>query len=90
MDKIKFVSEYPIDRYQCGLKAGDTVRLKRDIVATDSRGKPSGKIHPAGEVWQVLPGARSEPVVVWFLQADGQRHTWDDDESIFDTFELMK
>jgi len=90
MDEFRFVSEYPIERYQCGLKAGGTVRLKRDIVVKNSQGGPSGKIHRAGEVWQVLPGAKSEPIIVWLLQADGQHHTWDDDESIFDTFERVE
>jgi hypothetical protein len=90
MNKIRFVSEYPIDQYRCGLKAGDKVRLKRDIVVHDSQGKPTGGIHRAGEVWRVLPGAKSKPIVVWLLQADGQRHTWGDDKSIFETFEQVE
>lgn len=90
MKNIKFVSEYPIEQYRCGLKAGDQVRLKRDIVVKNSKGTPTGKVHPAGGIWRVLPGAKSQPIVVWLLQADGQRHTWDDDASFVDAFELVK
>lgn len=86
----RFVSEYPIERYKCGLNAGDRVRLRHDIVVTNHKGKPTGKVYPKGEIWNVLTGAKEEPVVVWFRQADGDRHTWDDDESIFETFEIVR
>ena len=86
----KLVSEYPIKKYKCGLKAGDRVRLKRNIVVQDHKGKPTGKVYPKGEIWTVLTGAKEKPVVVWFRQADGNRHTWDDDESIYEMFEVVQ
>ncbi len=88
-NKWKFVHDYPITEYKCGLKAGDKVMLIKDIIITDHKGKPTGEIFSKGEIWTILSGAKEEPVVVWLLQADGERHTWDDDESIFDTFEKV-
>lgn len=88
--KWKFVSHFPIEHYKCGLNAGDRVSLKEDIIVKDFKGKPTGKVYPKGEIWEVLSGSKEEPVVVWFRQADGERHTWDDDESIFKTFEVVK
>lgn len=89
-DKWEFVNEYPIEKYKCGLKAGDRVMLKHDIVIRDHKGKPTGIVHPKGEIWNVLSGAKEKPIVVWLQQADGKRHTWDDDESIFETFETIR
>jgi hypothetical protein len=86
-DTRKFVSDYPIQRYKCGLCAGDRLRLKRDLPIADHKNVPTGKIHPAGEVWTVLPGAAEPPVDVWLRQPDGESHTWDDDAQIFDWFE---
>lgn len=88
--EYRLVTEYPIAEYKCGLKAGDRVRLRHDIIVRDHRGEPTGVVHPKGEIWTVLTGAEEEPVVVWFRQADGERHTWDDDESIFETFEIAQ
>ena len=88
--KYKHVTDYPVTKYKCGLKAGDRVRLKRDIVVRDHKGKPTGKVYRKGEKWTVLSGAKEKPLVVWFRQADGERQTWDDDKSIFDTFEIVR
>ncbi len=85
----KFVTEYPITEYRCGLKAGDRVRVKCDIVVRDHRGKPTGQVHSKGEIWTVLRGAKEKPVDVWLRQADGEPHTWTDDDSIFQTFEIV-
>lgn len=89
-DKYKHVTEYPITEYKCGLLAGDKIRLIEDIIIRDHKGKATGKKYNKGEIWPVLSGAKEEPVVVWLLQADGERHTWDDDNSIFETFEKLK
>jgi hypothetical protein len=89
-DEYRLVTEYPITEYKCGLKAGDKVKLKKDIIVTDHKGKPTGKKYSKGEIWIVLTGAKEDPIVVWFRQADGERHTWDDDKSIFETFEQIK
>lgn len=66
------------------------MRLTRDFPIDDHQGNPTGVVHRAGEIWQVLPGAEEDPAVVWLRQPDGERRTWDDDESIFDYFELVK
>ncbi len=89
MTEYKPVKDYPIEKYKCGLKAGDKIRLLRDILIKDHNDKPTGKIYRKGEVWTVLPGAKETPVVVWFRQADGELHTWDDDKSIFETFQKI-
>ena len=86
----KLVTTYPIESYKCGLKAGDRVKLKHDIIAKDRKGEPTGQVYHAGEVWAVLTGADEEPVVVWLWQADRDRHTWDDDESFFETLEVVR
>jgi hypothetical protein len=78
-----------ITRYKCGLVAGERVRLKRDLVVTTSDGVATGNVYPAGEEWVVLVGIASDPVL-WFRQADGERHTWDDDPvSVDEWFERL-
>jgi hypothetical protein len=84
--KCRLPAEFPVTDYRCGLRAGDKVRLVRDIVITDDYGFPTGKTFLKGEIWTVQPGAMDETVVVWFSRADGNLHTWDDDESIYRTF----
>ena len=77
-DTYRPTTEYPITQYRCGARAGDRVRLRRDI----------GE-HRAGEIWTVLGGAAEEPIVVWLRQADGELHTWSDDEVFLATFEPL-
>ena len=78
-----------ITRYQCGLVAGERVRLKKDLVVTTLDGVPSGKVYRAGEEWIVLTGITSDPVLR-FRQADGEPHTWDDDAaSVNEWFERI-
>ena len=77
-DTYLAVTDYPITQYRCGARAGDQVRLRHGI----------GK-HPAGEIWSVLSGSADEPIVVWLRQADGELHTWSDDEDFLATFELL-
>lgn len=84
------IHEFNLQEYKCGLHAGDKVRLRKDIPIYDSEGNPSGKVHASGEVWEVLTGSHQDPKALWFRQADGELHTWDDDPSIYDTFELMR
>lgn len=84
-----YVSEYPITEYKCGLRAGDKVRLKRDLVVQDQKGNATGERHPKGEIWTVLPEAKDSRVDVWFHQANGERHTWNDDDNIYEWFEQV-
>ncbi len=77
-----------ITQYKCGLVVGQRVRLKKDLIVT-SGGEPSGKVYRAGEEWVVLTGIATDPVL-WFSQADGERHTWDDNtESVDEWFERI-
>jgi hypothetical protein len=77
-----FVSEFPLRKYQCGLKAGDRVRLKKDFTVRDYSGKPTGEIHPKGEVWKVIPGSKDGRIDIWFLRPDGERCALDDDQTL--------
>jgi hypothetical protein len=83
----KLVDTYTVSSYRCGLRAGDRVALRRDFVVRDHLGRPTGKVYPAGEVWSVLNGSEDDPGVIWFRQADGERHTWDDGPEVFEWFE---
>ena len=80
-DKFKLVTEYPVRKYKCGLKAGDLVVLRKDLIIRDSTGKPTGVKHNKGERWKVLSGSNIGGIDVWFMSPDGQKHTWDDDKS---------
>ena len=76
-------------QYRCGLVAGQRVALRKKLVVLDYRGRPTGTVHPVGEVWVVLSGLKSDPVL-WFRQPDGERCTWDDDaESVEEWFEVV-
>jgi hypothetical protein len=86
-DNFRFVARYPIKRYRCGLEAGDSVRLRKNIVVTDQSDQPTGVIHHRGEIWAVLQGTKD---VVWLRQQDGGVHTWSDDQSIYRTFEKVE
>jgi hypothetical protein len=88
-DKFKLVTEYPITDYKCGARAGDRVRLRRDIAIHNHTGAPTGELHLAGDIWLVLRGAAEEPVAVWLRQADGETHTWSDDDDFLRTFEIL-
>jgi hypothetical protein len=72
-------------RYRCGLKPTDRLRLRMDFSVLDEEGSQHG-VHKAGEVWEVLPPSK-EKSVLWLLTPAGDRHTWDDNDSVFDTFE---
>ena len=87
--KWKLVTEYPITDHQCGARAGERVRLRRDIVVRDRRGKPTGDVHRAGEIWTVINGAAEPPLDVWLRRPDGERHTWSDDADFWNWFEKV-
>jgi hypothetical protein len=87
--KWRLVTDYNVTHYQCGLTAGDHVLLRHDIIIRDRNEVPTGEIYHAGEIWMVLHGSSDDPGVVWLRQPDNQRHTWTDDETIYDTFERV-
>ena len=80
-------SAHDLEVYPCGVRAGTRLRLRKDLAQQDHTGRPTGKVYPAGGVWQAIQGMSSEPEVVWLLQPDGAMHTWDDD-SLLDWFEV--
>jgi hypothetical protein len=89
-DKYILVTEYPVTEYKCGLKSGDQVRLKKDLIVRDHRNRPTGDVHRKGEVWTVLRGSKEGRIDVWLRQPDGKSQTWDDDAvSIDEWFERM-
>ena len=79
--KLRFVSKYPVKKYRCGLMLGDRVMLRKRVVVKDHLGKPTGKVWKKGEIWSVLQGTKG---VVWFRRPDGEVHTWDDDQSVYE------
>ena len=83
------VTEYPVTDYQCGIRAGDRVRLRHNIVLREHDGTPTGIVHHAGEVWTVLRGSIEQPPTVWLHQPDGETHTWSDDSDFHASFELL-
>ena len=52
----KFVSEYPLKEYPCGLISGDKLKIIKEIIVTDFEGQPTGETFPVGEIWTVLSG----------------------------------
>ena len=85
-DEFIPVCTFTIERYRCGLRAGDHLRLIRDLQVEDGEGAVA-RVIPAGTIWEVLNGAIEDPDALWLEQPDGELHSWDDDLSIFDTFE---
>jgi hypothetical protein len=83
-DKLILVTEYPVTEYKCGLKAGDQVRLKKDLVVRDHRNRSTGQVHRKDEVWTVLQGSDVGRIDVWFRQPDGKSCTWGDDAASID------
>jgi len=76
-----------LQRYRCGVSAGDELRLRRDLSISDENG-PTGVVHLAGEVWQVLKGNPEEAHIVWLRSPNAERQTWDD-ETLLDWFEPL-
>jgi hypothetical protein len=89
VSKWKLVGHFPIEEYRCGARAGDQVRLIRELIITDHRRKPTGKVHAVGEVWVVVKGAAEEPRVLWLREPSGESHTWDDNEEFWTWFERV-
>lgn len=82
------ITEFDLLEYRCGLWAGDLVRLTKDLPIVDHDGRPTG-VHRQGEIWGVVSGSHQDPDVLWLQQPNGDWHTWDDDESVWDQFERV-
>ena len=87
--KWKLIGDYPVKKYQCGLVAGQKLRLRKDVVIQDTDGKRTGKVYRAGDIWTVIPGSAEPPLDVWLQRPDGGRHTWPDSPEIFEKFEKL-
>ena len=89
-DTYKPITEYPISEYRCGARAGDCVRLRRDMVVCDHKDRPTGEVHRAGEIWTVLRGTAEVQPIIWLRQPEGDAHTWSDDDNFLQTFEIIR
>ena len=77
-ERWKLVTEYDLAVYRCGVRAGDRVRLTRELVIKDHLGNPTGEVQTAGEVWRVIPGVVAEPDIIWMRMPCGEEHLWDE------------
>lgn len=78
-EEWKLIDRFDMREYRCGLKAGEQVRLLKDVVCKYvDTGRPTGEVYKAGEIWKVMAGSPQDPDVVIFLQPDGKRHFWPD------------
>ena len=83
--KWKLIGSYTVRKYKCGLKAGDRVRLLKEIIVKQGE-KPTGEVWRAGEIWNVLTGAKEDPGVVWLMRPNGKRAVWGDNMKIYEWF----
>jgi hypothetical protein len=88
-DKWRLIGTYPVQIYACGLKAGQKLRLRKDVVVRDTDGCEAGTVFKAGEFWEVILGSAEPPLEVWLQRPKGDRHTWCDTMAIFDQFEIV-
>ena len=72
--------------YECGLKAGQTLRLKNDLECRFTEGD---RILRKGSLCRVMNRVSPDPGVVWFSLSDDSIITWYDDLSIFESFESV-
>jgi hypothetical protein len=86
-EKWNLVERGDVQQYECGLRVGDRIRLTRDLVLRDHTGQPTGEVWPKNSVDTVLPGSSQDPGIVFLARPDGELHTWDDNDSIFETYE---
>jgi len=87
--KWQLISADSVTEYKCGARAGERVRLRKDIVVCDHRGKATGDVHRAGEIWLVTRGSAEPPLDLWLRQPDGKAHTWSDDAHFWEWFERI-
>ena len=88
-DEGRFIlpSDHTLIEYPCGVRAGDYLRLKRDLPLLDHKGRHTRGTILAGSIWQVLAGLPHKPDVVWLQEPTGKSHTWDD--TVLNSFEKI-
>lgn len=87
-EQWKFISaprKRMLMEYNCGLKVGDKIKLKKDIKITSSDAEVTGIIRVSDGVWTVIAGDKNSPETVWLREPSGDIHTWDDYD-ILDSF----
>lgn len=85
----KLIGDFPVAAYKCGLKAGDKLRLTHRLEISYKSGKLTGVSYRKGSIWHVTRGTNVKPLVVWMINPDREMHTWNDDPSIFEHFEVI-
>lgn len=85
----KLVDSFDVTHYECGAVAGESVRLRSDLVMHDHLGVPTGERNLKGEIWKVCPGSTQDPKIIFLERPDGETHTWDDDASFWEQFEKL-
>jgi hypothetical protein len=58
------IQEFTLKSYNCGLCAGGTVRLRKDVSIVDDERKSTGRVYSFGEIWEVLTGSEQDPKVL--------------------------
>ena len=72
--------------YECGLKAGQRLRLKNDL---ECRFTERDRMLRKGSLCRVLNRVSPDPGVVWLSLSDDSIIPWYDDQSIFEYFESV-
>jgi hypothetical protein len=73
----------------CGLKSGEYIALIKPLEVRDHTGKVTCMI-PADSPWEVV-GPEPEDGIVWLVDPNGKRHTWDDvADDIFSYFRRVE
>ena len=84
--RLVTVDTFDVLTYECGLKAGESVKLKDALPVEDANGQVVREI-PKGAVWTVLSGSSQDPGCLWLAEPGGEAHSWDDDSAIFEVFD---
>ena len=87
-DEYRPGKERTLAVYPGGLKAGDRLRLKRDLQIRDHEGRETGEVLSAGPLWTVVHGLPDEPEVLWLHEPEGDLHTWSEPDAA-DAFDLV-
>jgi 5-methylcytosine-specific restriction endonuclease McrA len=77
------IDTFDVEKYRCGLRAADRLRLRRPLPRQDDAGTTE---QPGDMPWVVLAGSSQDPGTLWLRQPDGKLQSWPDDESIFEHF----
>ena len=84
------INSFTVQRYGCGLLAGERIRVKRQALAEPASGDETQIAYPVDEVMEVLLGSDLDPGTVLLERTNGETISWDDDASIFETFERLQ